>query len=59
MIPIDTPRGPALDRAAAMRLAATEYQRVLDLLRALEPNDWTKPTDWAAPRFPDSHYSCC
>jgi uncharacterized protein (TIGR03083 family) len=28
-----------------MRLAATEYQRILDLLRSLQPRDWTAPTD--------------
>lgn len=39
------PRKPALARPTAMRLAATEYQRVVDLFRALRPEDWTKPTD--------------
>lgn len=34
-----------LDRPTAMRLAATEYARTLDLLRSLEPADWAKPTD--------------
>jgi uncharacterized protein (TIGR03083 family) len=38
------PRTPVLPREAAMRLAATEYQRFLDLLRALGPEDWTRPT---------------
>jgi uncharacterized protein (TIGR03083 family) len=28
-----------------MRLAATEYQRFLDLLRALSPGDWARPTE--------------
>jgi uncharacterized protein (TIGR03083 family) len=42
------PRRPALPRPVAMRLAATEYQRVVDLLRALRPEDWTKPTDCSA-----------
>jgi uncharacterized protein (TIGR03083 family) len=28
-----------------MGLAATEYQRILDLLRSLQPRDWTAPTD--------------
>jgi uncharacterized protein (TIGR03083 family) len=29
----------------AMRLAATEYQRFVDLLHRLAPDDWAKPTD--------------
>jgi uncharacterized protein (TIGR03083 family) len=28
-----------------MRLGATEYQRLLDVLRSLEPEDWTRMTD--------------
>ena len=40
-----TPRAAALSRDTAMRLAATEYQRFLDLLRALRPGDWATPTD--------------
>lgn len=39
------PRAPVLPRQVAMRLAATEYQRFADLLRALRPADWTRPTD--------------
>jgi uncharacterized protein (TIGR03083 family) len=42
------PHRPALPRPVAMRLAATEYQRVVDLLGALRPEDWTKPTDCSA-----------
>ena len=42
---ISSPRRPALDRATAMRLAATEYQRYLEHLRELAPADWSKPTD--------------
>ena len=38
-------RRPQLQRDVAMRLASTEYQRVLDLLRSLRPEDWTQPTD--------------
>jgi uncharacterized protein (TIGR03083 family) len=38
------PVRPALDRDTAMRLAATEYERFLDLLRSLNSDDWTKPT---------------
>jgi uncharacterized protein (TIGR03083 family) len=45
MIPLSEPRAPALPRPVAMQLAATEYQRFADLLRALSPGDWTKPTD--------------
>jgi uncharacterized protein (TIGR03083 family) len=42
------PRKPVLARPAAMRLAATEYQRVVDLFRTLRPEDWMKPTDCPA-----------
>ncbi len=42
------PRKPALARPVAMRLAATEYQQVVDLLRALRAQDWTQPTDCSA-----------
>jgi uncharacterized protein (TIGR03083 family) len=39
------PRASALDRRVAMRLAATEYGRVVDLLRSLTPSQWAAPTD--------------
>jgi uncharacterized protein (TIGR03083 family) len=39
------PRVPTLPRGEAMRLAAAEYQRFLDLLCSLPPQDWTRPTD--------------
>ncbi|HET7529938.1 MAG TPA: maleylpyruvate isomerase family mycothiol-dependent enzyme [Mycobacteriales bacterium] len=39
-----TPRRPALDRAVAMRLAATEYERFLAALRELSDEDWHRPT---------------
>ena len=39
------PRKPALARPIAMRLAAAEYQRVIDLMRGLRVEDWDKPTD--------------
>jgi len=42
---LSEPRTPVLPRQIAMRLAATEYQRFADLLRALRPGDWTRPTD--------------
>lgn len=38
------PFTPALDRATAMRLAATEYVRFLDVLRSLSPQEWTLDT---------------
>jgi len=40
-----TPRAAAMSRDTAMRLAGTEYQRFLDLLRALGPGDWARPTE--------------
>jgi len=39
------PRRSAIDRALAMRLAATEYDRCVDLLRTLSPSDWDQPTE--------------
>ena len=43
---LDTrPRTSALDRDTAMRLAKTEYARVVALLEGLSAHDWTKPTD--------------
>jgi uncharacterized protein (TIGR03083 family) len=39
------PRTAHLPRDTAMRLAAAEYQRFLDLLRALGPAEWTRPTE--------------
>jgi uncharacterized protein (TIGR03083 family) len=43
-----SPRRSALDRATAMRLAATEYGRYLAQLRTLDGDDWTRPTDCPA-----------
>jgi uncharacterized protein (TIGR03083 family) len=40
-----TPRAAVMSRDTAMRLAATEYQRFLDLLRVLGPGDWARPTE--------------
>lgn len=40
-----TPRRPLLPRPTAMVLAAGEYQRVIDLLRALRPDDWGTVTE--------------
>lgn len=37
-------RRPGLDRATAMRLAATEYQRITDQLRELSPDEWAAAT---------------
>ena len=39
------PRSPALDRDTAYRLAATEYERFVALLRDLGPADWQRATD--------------
>jgi len=39
------PRPAVLDHGTAMRLAATEYDRVLAALRRLAPADWHRPTD--------------
>jgi uncharacterized protein (TIGR03083 family) len=36
---------PAITRTEASRLAATENQRMLDVLRSLEGEDWSRPTD--------------
>ena len=38
-------RSAALRRDAALRLAATEYARTVDLLGDLAPDDWERPTD--------------
>jgi uncharacterized protein (TIGR03083 family) len=40
-----TPRRPATDRAVAMQHAAVEYDRVVDLLEVLTPDQWTVPTE--------------
>ena len=47
-LPATTPRRPQMDRALAMRLAATEYERVARLLGTLAPADWQQPTDCPA-----------
>jgi uncharacterized protein (TIGR03083 family) len=39
------PRQPQLARELAVRLAATEYERVADLLDGLTPDRWLAPTD--------------
>lgn len=39
---------PHLDHETASRLARTEYERTLALLRSLEPADWDEPTDCPA-----------
>lgn len=46
--PSDRPRDIALDRDVAMRLAATEYDRVLAVLERLSPEQWRAPTDCPA-----------
>lgn len=42
------PRRSAMDRATAMRLAATEYDRCVAQLRALRPEEWKRPTNCPA-----------
>lgn len=44
----ENPRLPQLDRETATRLAATEYERVADLLAQLTPQQWAAPTDCPA-----------
>jgi uncharacterized protein (TIGR03083 family) len=43
-----TARASGLDRGVAMRLADTEYDRVVSLLSTLSPAQWSKPTDCPA-----------
>jgi uncharacterized protein (TIGR03083 family) len=45
---IDVTTIPPLEHDEAMRLAAVEYERFLDVVRNLEPEDWAKPTDCTA-----------
>ncbi len=40
-----TPRVGAIDHDLAVRLAAVEYDRVIDLLEGLTPEKWSAPTD--------------
>ena len=42
---LTTPVRAGLDHATAMRAAATEYSRWADALAALDPDDWSRPTD--------------
>ncbi|HEV7191787.1 MAG TPA: maleylpyruvate isomerase family mycothiol-dependent enzyme [Jatrophihabitantaceae bacterium] len=42
---IARPRRTQLDHGTAMQRAATEYQRVAELLRSLASDDWTTPTN--------------
>jgi uncharacterized protein (TIGR03083 family) len=39
------PVRPVLERPTTMQLAATEYDRAVQLLRSLRPDDWRAPTD--------------
>lgn len=41
---VNSRREPALDRDVAMRLAATEYERFVEHLRGLTPEQWDAPT---------------
>ena len=52
------PRAAALPREVAMRLAAAEYQRFVQLLRGLRPEDWTKPTECAGWGCPGDGCAC-
>jgi uncharacterized protein (TIGR03083 family) len=45
LTPTDVRSIPPLDHDEAMALADVEYRRFLDLVRALRPDDWAKPTD--------------
>lgn len=42
--PFRTPVAPRLDHVTAMRLAAAEYDRFLELLRNLDAADWSRET---------------
>jgi uncharacterized protein (TIGR03083 family) len=42
------PRPSTLDHQTAMRLAATEYDRCVELWQALQPADWARPTSCPA-----------
>jgi uncharacterized protein (TIGR03083 family) len=42
---IDVREVPPLRRPEAMDVAATEYQRFLDLLRVIDRSDWARPTE--------------
>lgn len=44
---------PTIGRAEAAGLARVEYRRLVDLLRGLDDEQWTAPTDcpeWSVPR---------
>ena len=43
--PTQRPRGPVLERDAAMTSAATEYSRSVALLESVTPGQWALPTD--------------
>jgi uncharacterized protein (TIGR03083 family) len=42
---VDVAELPTLEHEEAMRIAAEEYDRLLDLVARLEPRDWGRPTD--------------
>lgn len=46
--PTLAPRRPAMARDTAMRLAAEAYLRLLEDLRRLQPDEWSRPTDCPA-----------
>ena len=43
--PVDVSSIPPIGRAEALELATTEHARLVDLLRSLGPDDWSRPTD--------------
>jgi uncharacterized protein (TIGR03083 family) len=43
--PLSLPLEPGITRPLALELAATEYDRYTDQLRALSPDDWSRPTE--------------
>jgi uncharacterized protein (TIGR03083 family) len=43
--PVDVASIPPIGRSEALELATTEHARLVDLLRSLDPEDWSRPTD--------------
>jgi uncharacterized protein (TIGR03083 family) len=51
-----SPRRPAMERRLAMRLAADEYDRLVEQLRGLTDDDWSRPT--ACPAWTVHEMAC-